>query len=418
MKYSSASADLFELQGDVEQRVLAGDLEDVVGDLADDRGARVVVLVDAVPEALRCARGPPSRDCTKARTLSIDSDLGQHLHTCFVGSAVPGAVEGGAARPTRVRVGVGGADDPHRRRRAVLLVVGVQDEQDVDRVGEDRVGLEAGSADLPHHRQEVLAEAQRRRRGGRTASPTVKRWRGGERRHLGDQAHDLELAVLGVGDVLGLRVEGRERRDRGDEHPHRVGALVEAGDEPLDELLVDEGVTGDVGVPGGQLCCCRQLAVGQQVGDLEVGGLLGELLDRVAPVLEDPGLAVDEGDRALAQRRRREARGRRTRRRGAAWRTRRGDPAVDDRDLDRLAGAVVGDGDALGHDGDLLGSASSLIAILGEESKRPPFTFPGDPSRPGSGSRSGLERDPVHVGLPADEAELLVEAVRVDPRRA
>ena len=43
----------------------------------------------------------------------------------------------------------------------------------------------------------------------------------------------------------------------------------------------------------------RQLAVDQQVRDLEVGRLLGELLDRVAAVLEDALVAVDEGDRRL-----------------------------------------------------------------------------------------------------------------------
>jgi hypothetical protein len=46
----------------------------------------------------------------------------------------------------------------------------------------------------------------------------------------------------------------------------------------------------------------RQLTVQQQVGDLEEGRVLGELLDRVAPVLEDAGVTVDVGDRAAAGR--------------------------------------------------------------------------------------------------------------------
>ena len=44
----------------------------------------------------------------------------------------------------------------------------------------------------------------------------------------------------------------------------------------------------------------RQRAVDQQVGDLEVGRVLAELLDRIAAVLEDAGVAVDVGDRAAA----------------------------------------------------------------------------------------------------------------------
>ena len=46
----------------------------------------------------------------------------------------------------------------------------------------------------------------------------------------------------------------------------------------------------------------RQLAVDEQVGDLEVGRLLGELLDRVAAVLEDALVAVDVRDRRAARR--------------------------------------------------------------------------------------------------------------------
>src|SRR5262249_39761855 len=42
--------DPLELQGDVQQRVPSGDVEDLVGHSLDDLGARVVVLVNAVPE--------------------------------------------------------------------------------------------------------------------------------------------------------------------------------------------------------------------------------------------------------------------------------------------------------------------------------------------------------------------------------
>ena len=46
----------------------------------------------------------------------------------------------------------------------------------------------------------------------------------------------------------------------------------------------------------------RQLAEEEQVGGLEVGALLGQLLDRVAAVGEDALVAVDVGDRAPARR--------------------------------------------------------------------------------------------------------------------
>ena len=57
-------------------------------------------------------------------------------------------------------------------------------------------------------------------------------------------------------------------------------------------------MVGDLEDPLVELGLGGQLAVDQEVGHLEVCRLLAELLDRVAAVLEDPGLAVDEGDRA------------------------------------------------------------------------------------------------------------------------
>ena len=47
--------------------------------------------------------------------------------------------------------------------------------------------------------------------------------------------------------------------------------------------------------------CVGRRAVDQQVGDLEVGRVLAQLLDRVAAVLEDARVAVDVGDRAAAR---------------------------------------------------------------------------------------------------------------------
>ena len=97
--------------------------------------------------------------------------------------------------------------------------------------------------------------------------------------------------------------------------------------------------------------CVGQLAVEQQVGDLEVGALLGELLDRVAAVAQDALVAVDEGDGDSA-------------RRGVHERrvvghqpevvvvdldlaqVHRADGPVRDGDLVGLAGSVVGDGQA------------------------------------------------------------------------
>ena len=143
----------------------------------------------------------------------------------------------------------------------------------------------------------------------------------GQRRHLRDQADDLLVSGLRIEDVLGVEVEGREGGNGGDQHPHRMGVVVEPLEKPLPDVFVDERVVGDLVLPRLVLPGVGQLPVDQEVGDLEVGRLLGQLLDGVAAVVEDPRLAIEIGDGALAHRRRRPALRRRTRGPGAAWST-------------------------------------------------------------------------------------------------
>ena len=68
--------------------------------------------------------------------------------------------------------------------------------------------------------------------------------------------------------------------------------IAEAFDELL-QVLVDEGVIGDAEHPLVKLSLRRQLTVQQQVGDLEKGRVLGQLLDGIAAVLENALVAVD-----------------------------------------------------------------------------------------------------------------------------
>ena len=179
-----------------------------------------------------------------------------------------------------------------------------------------------------------------------------------ERRRLGDQPEDLLVPAVAVEDVLGVVVEGAEGSQRRDEHAHWVGVVVEAVDEPLAHVLVDERVVGDLVRPRLELALVRQLAVQQEVGDLEVRRVLGELLDRIAAVAEDAVVPVEVGDRRAAGGGRQEgwvveeevlvelSQG------GARKHT------VGDGDRDRLAGAVVGNRDGVGHVGTLVRTPS------------------------------------------------------------
>ena len=105
------------------------------------------------------------------------------------------------------------------------------------------------------------------------------------------------MAVVVVDLCVGIESgQGCHRRN---EHPHRVRVVVEAVHELLD-VLVDPRVVRDLPGPLVQGLGRRELAADEQVGDLEKGRVLGELLDRITPVPEDPFVAVDEGERATS----------------------------------------------------------------------------------------------------------------------
>ena len=190
-------------------------------------------------------------------------------------------------------------DQAHRGGGAVLLVVGVQDEQQVERL--DQVGVEVVGLgrEAERHPQEVLGQRQRVVRVEERLADALLVGVGRDRRQLGHQAHGRDLDLLLVERVEAVLVEGRQGRHGGGQHRHRVRVAGEAGEEGL-EVLVQQRVAADALVELGELVLGRQLAVDEEVGHLEEARLLGQLLDRVAPVAQDALVAVDVGDRARA----------------------------------------------------------------------------------------------------------------------
>ncbi len=194
-------------------------------------------------------------------------------------------------------VGLRGADEPDRRRGAVLLVVGVQDQQRVDGLGHDRVDLVGLRGEAERHAQEVLHQAQRVVRVEERLADGLLVGVGRDGEDLGHQAHRRQLDGVVVERVEAVLVEGGQRADRARQDRHRVASRGEAVEEAL-EVLVQQGVPADVAGERVELRLRGQLAVDEQVADLEEAGPLGQLLDRDAPpVPQDAGVAVDVGDR-------------------------------------------------------------------------------------------------------------------------
>ena len=287
------------------------------------------------------------------------ADLAQHAQDRFVRPAVQRAVQRRrGAGERREGIGLRAADAAHRAGAAVLLVVGVQDEQHVERAFEDRVRLPGLALFLVEHAQEGSGVAEAGVGRDVRASGAAPAGAGGHAGRERDQPGHLRPAGLRVAHLFRFGEERGERADAGQEHPHRVGALREAAHQRphvrVERGAAVQGVAVDLGRPGVELGRRRQFAVDQQPGRFEKGAALGELLDRIAAISKDAPVAVDERDPAAAT-------GRVEVRRVVRQHPKlvgidldlaeveRADRAVDDRDLVLPARAVVGDGQRIAH---------------------------------------------------------------------
>ena len=239
-------------------------------------------------------------------------------------------------------------DEPgvaHRRGRGVLLVVGVKDENPVHRLRQDRVDLVFLARHREGHVQEVLGIAQRVLRIDEGLAVRVFVGHGADRRQLGDQPVRGDHPLVRIIDVRRVVIEGRERADHAAQHRHRVRVAAEAAEEGGD-LLMHHRVVRDVGDELDLLVGGGQFAVQQQISDFQEVAFCRQLLDREAPIHQDAFVAVDIGDaRATGGGRHKagivgEIAGFRVK--AADVDDLRADRARNHRQIDRLAGRVVG----------------------------------------------------------------------------
>ena len=119
-------------------------------------------------------------------------------------------------------------------------MIRVQDQQDLERSLQHPVGL-VPPADAERHVDEIadVVEIVVGEDEGQAARMSERE--GGDGGRLGQEAHPLEEAVRRIVDVLRVGIEGRERADYAEEHPHRVGVEAKSFEE-LGDVGVDVGV--------------------------------------------------------------------------------------------------------------------------------------------------------------------------------
>ncbi len=269
--------------------------------LADQLGARIVILVDAMPEAHQ-AEGVVT-------VLGLGDELGdarditddvQHVQDRLVCPPMSGAPQAGdARRDAGVGIGPAGPGQAHGGGRGILLMVGVQDEDALQGLHQHGIGFIIIAGRGVHHAEKILHVAELVVRVHERHARAVLVTHRDDGGNLGNEPDRAQFAFLLRPDVQGIVIEGGERGDHADHDRHGMGVAPEAVEE-IDDLFMHHGVHGDVVGKGFELLRRRQLAVHDEVADLQKPAILGELFDGITPIQQDALVAVDVGDRGTA----------------------------------------------------------------------------------------------------------------------
>src|SRR5437879_2517972 len=201
-------SDALALESDFQKGVLAHKFEDFVSDVLDDAGARIVILVNAMAESHELDfTGFDALD--ELGNFLYRADLHEHVQNFFIGAAMERAVERSDGRGgSAVGIDVGAAHTADGVCGAVLLVVGMQDEENVERALQGRVRpvLRFGSA--KEHVEKVARIAEVIVRINERHAQGVAIRECCNRRNLSDETIGMLLGRLGAKDVFRVVVEG------------------------------------------------------------------------------------------------------------------------------------------------------------------------------------------------------------------
>ena len=184
-----------------------------------------------------------------------------------------------------------------------MLVIGVEEQHEVEGLGDLGHRHVILIRLRKHHVQEVVAERQLLF-GKHERQPFLiaidHRDDCADLRH-GDGRGQIEALEILLEIVRGeMRVIRGQRTHHGGQHGHRRRTRGKALQDFL-HLGLDGGVLPELEAEFLALGGCRELAVDDQIGRLDEIAVMRELLDGVTPVAKDAVIAVEKGDLALAR---------------------------------------------------------------------------------------------------------------------
>jgi hypothetical protein len=202
---------------------------------------------------------------------------------------------GGASEEIRLARG----NHADRRGRTILLMIGMQHEDEVQRLHDLGLQIVITVRQREHHVQEVRCVVVFRLGINDRQSARLPISERRDRAHLGNQPRDLYLETVRV---VGREQVGTETAG-GVDHRGQNCHRVSRGGEALEMILhafVQQLVFGEPLGKLPELVAVRQAAPDQQERDLDERRLLREFFDWDSAIPQDALFAVDEGDGAFA----------------------------------------------------------------------------------------------------------------------
>ena len=290
--------DALKFHRQLQQRVVrAQSFQHFMAGLADHLGARVVVAVDAMAEAHQAESVVFVLSAFDVLADALGgTDLTEHVQHRLVRAPMRRAPQrGDAGGDAGIRIGPGRPGQTHGGGGGVLLVIGMQNQNPVNRTGQHRVHFVLLRRVAEHQLQQVFGIRQRVARHRERTPERVVIGIGPDGRHFGNQPVGGHATLLHIVDIGAVMVEGGQRADHADHDRHRVGAahkaLVKAG-----QLFMQQGVAADVIGERLLLLHGRQLAVEQQIADLHVIAAHRQVLNRIAAMQQNALVAVNKGN--------------------------------------------------------------------------------------------------------------------------
>ena len=217
------------------------------------------------------------------------ADVQEHPHHVGVRPPVQRPLEGAnGADDGRMDVGQGRGRHAGRKCRRIQLVVGMQDQRDVE-----GVSGETGRALAGEHVQKVGGMAEHRIRLDRSSAGVHPAHRRDERAELRGQADGL--AMVGVRGTVGrIRIVVTECRRERPQRIHQVAFRQRP--HQTDDGLRQRARRGELGLEIAELRAGRQPMVPQKVADFLERGVARQIVNVVAAVGEHAAIAVEMTD--------------------------------------------------------------------------------------------------------------------------